>query len=185
MIPDDSPFKFGKLDALQDALNWVQKTEYDWLLTGDQKDVYTPWMPFQPADFIAIISECVAQVDGPLFLDVGSGPGTKMRLAQMLFGLTVHGIERNPQMAHAAVSECIGDCFIGDALEFSHYGDYDLIWLYRPIKTPEFQRVLEQKIYAEARSGAIVAGGALEHHPEGWITVLDDWDLRRGAWKKP
>jgi hypothetical protein len=170
---------------LKETFRWVTETEHRWMLHGAKDNVHTPFMPFQPADFLAIISECVAEIEGPMFLDVGSGPGTKMKLAQEFFGLTAHGIERDEVMAGEASRWNGLPTWPGDALDDDNYGDFDLIWLYRPFKDPEKQRQLEQKIYSEAKSGAIVAGGGLETQPEGWIPIIDDWELRRGAWKKP
>lgn len=185
MIPEDSPFKSGRAGVLQETLQWVAKTDHEWLLHGADK-VHTGWMPFQPAEFLAIMAECVAEADGPRFLDVGCGPGTKLRLAQEFFGLSVSGLERDGKMLAAAVHNVRSANFsLLDALEFPNYNLYDIIWMYRPIKDPDLQRELERKVYASAKHGAIVAGGGLEHYPETWLPIMDDWELRRGAWKKP
>ena len=103
----------------------------------------------------------------------------------MFFGLTAVGVERNPEMAQTAqVNTC--EAYCADALTYDNYQNYDIIWMYRPFKDALHEYQLEQLVYDTAKPGAIVAGGALESQPEGWIPVMDDWDsMRRGAWKKP
>jgi trans-aconitate methyltransferase len=126
-------------------------------------------------------------MQGPRFLDVGCGPGTKMLLASRFFGLDAAGIEISPEMAGAAQAH--GPVTTGDALQVpaGTYGQFDLIWLYRPFRDPELEEKLEARIMDEMKPGAILAGGAWEHCPADsrWHTVVDDWELRRGAWMRP
>jgi hypothetical protein len=57
--------------------------------------------------------------------------------------------------------------------------------MYRPFRDRELQDRLEKKIFAEMKPGAILAGGAWENHPPNdWEIVIDDWEIRRGAWQK-
>ena len=165
----------------------VMQTEAQWFAQGDPKSPTTPWMPFQPADFLAIMFDCVAQMRGRVFLDVGCGPGTKMALAAKLYGLESWGIEISPAMAEAA--EKHGNVVCADALKSAPgaYAYYDLIWLYRPFRDRNLEEQLEARIMDEMKPGAILAGGGWELCPpdHGWLTVVDDWELRRGAWMKP
>jgi SAM-dependent methyltransferase len=154
---------------------------------GDRHDpTYLPFMPYQIADFAAVMTDVVAETNGPKFLDVGCGTGTKMVLARELFGLEPSGIERDPEMACRAQNR--GHVMQGDALDFPDYRVFDIIWLYRPFRDPDKESSLEGKIMAQAKSGAILVGGAWEICPQavGWNTIVDDWDdMRRGAWQKP
>jgi SAM-dependent methyltransferase len=165
----------------------VQETEHRWFSQGDPKSPTLPWMPFQPADFLSIVFECIPEMKGRKFLDVGCGPGTKMLLAKQFYGLNVHGIELNPAMACVAFKE--GSVKTCDALQVpaGTYRAFDLIWLYRPFRDPQLEEELEARITDEMKPGAILAGGAWEHCPAeyGWPPVMDDWELRRGAWIKP
>ncbi len=176
----------------------VADTEHRFLLHGDRHDPrVTPWMPYQPADFIAIIWECLpvvttlAQDHTPKFLDVGSGPGTKLDIAQDLFGLEVCGVEIDSGMAAEAKLFTVHQ----NALDFPHYKDFDLIWLYRPFRDAGLERELETLIIQEMKPGAILAGGSWETDPGslGWETIVDDTlnnpngpgCIWRGAWRKP
>lgn len=176
---------------LQRVLREVTEEESHFNLKGipDRPDCL-PWMPFQVADFIAIMSEVIQEAEGTLFLDVGCGPGTKMRIASYMFGMCTTGVEIDPEMAILAAEKSGYDrvsvrmIFCGDALNYKYHRP-DIIWLYRPFRDPVKERQLEQQIFAEMKSGAIIAGGAWETCPEGWIPIIDDWEIRRGAWKKP
>jgi SAM-dependent methyltransferase len=165
----------------------VQKTEHQWFAQGDPHSPTLPWMPFQPAEFLSILFECVPELAGQAFLDVGCGPGTKMLLASHFFGLEVNGIEIDLVMG-AAARKC-GPVWTADALQMAPglYAAYDLIWLYRPFRDPVLEDKLEERIRNEMKVGAVLAGGQWETCPAelGWHPVVDDWELRRGAWMKP
>lgn len=190
MIPDSAPFKYGQLGEIQRVLREATEQDFQWLrhgrVPGQKPDqVYNPWMPFQPSEFVAMLTECVAECDGPRFLDVGSGIGTKLSIAKYLFGLDTCGIEIDPQMEQFASSR---NRFTvqQDALEFPHYDDFDIIWLYRPFKDGFRQARLENLIFEKMGPGAIVVGGAWENKPNGFEIILDDWDTgNRGAYRKP
>lgn len=178
----DLPFKTAAA-----VIRQVQETEHRWFAQGDPKSAVLPWMPFQPADFLSIVFECVPELNGHVFLDVGCGPGTKMQLASHFFGFDAWGVEIDPAMVKEA--EKHGQVVCADALKAAPatYAFYDLIWLYRPFRDPALEDELEKRIMAEMKPGAILAGGAWENCPADsrWITVVDDWGLRRGAWMKP
>lgn len=194
----------------------VQATEARYLLHGPRHDpLVTPWMPYQPADFISIIWECMPEVtrlkpveipgigllyEIPKFLDVGCGPGTKMAIAQKLFGFCVFGIEIDLTMAHeAAVKLAATDAVIeqGDALHMpeEYYGGFDLIWLYRPFRDRALELALEARIIREMKPGAVLAGGSWDTDVPGlgWQPIVDDTlnnpmgpgCIWRGAWQKP
>lgn len=177
---------------IKNVLAETMAEELEWLshgrVPGEAPDpVYNPWMPFQLADFIAIMSECVVQSEGDVFLEVGSGPGTKVEVARELFGLKAYGLERDKEMfryAHKAGRATI----LCDALTANpeHYRVADIIWLYLPFRDQLAQAILEHQIYADMKPGAIIAGAALINPPEGFEIVIDDLDGGdRGAWKKP
>jgi SAM-dependent methyltransferase len=184
-VSEKTPFQFGHAAAI---IRHVQKTEAQYLLHGNRSDPQvTPWMPFQPAEFLSIVFECVPEMQGREFLDVGCGPGTKMLLARHFYGMGINGIEIDPVMAGEA--RRYGPVWAADALEMASdiYPAYDLIWLYRPFRDQALEQRLETRIMDEMKPGAILAGGGWETCPADhrWITVVDDWELRRGAWMKP
>ena len=196
----------------------VQETEHRYNLTGERSAVTLPFMPYQPADFIGILWECMPVItktkpvilptsppqtlyEAPKFLDVGCGPGTKVAIAENLFGLYSFGIEIDSGMAFdAARLLAAADANIehGDALGMptGYYGDFDLIWLYRPFRDPDKERELETLIIREMKPGAVLAGGSWETDPAGlgWEPIVDDslhdpqggpGVIWRGAWRKP
>jgi SAM-dependent methyltransferase len=183
---------------IAELVSYVQDTEHRYLLHGPRHDpVVTPWMPYQPADFVSIVWECMPLLAGNYFMDVGCGPGTKMQIAVELFGLQAFGIEIDSTM----VKECrAGVTLQGDALTDNEiiltlYRDMDLIWLYRPFREAVREKALEDLIMAHMKPGAILAGSSWETDVPslGWEPVVDDClinqngpgQIIRGAWKKP
>lgn len=164
----------------------VQETEHQWLRAGDAKSPYLSWMPFQPGEFLSILFECVPQLYGREFLDIGCGPGTKMQLAAHFFGMETRGIEVVTEMARAA--QVHGEVLPYDALKApaNFYAEFDLVWMYRPFRDKDLQFQLDCRVMKEMKPGAILAGGQWEVCPAdlGWQPVVDDWELRRGAWMK-
>lgn len=186
MIPESAPFRYGQAGEIQRILNEAFEDEHAFNLQGADK-VHLGWMPFQMADFIGIMSEVMREADGVQFLEVGSGIGTKCLVAKYLFGLTTYGIEYSETLATVATQKHRGPVHIADALTWGlSYRNYDIIWMYRCFRDPVLQDQLEQRIYSEAKTGAIFAGAHLESPPAGWMTIVDDIDVgNRGAWKKP
>lgn len=186
MISNSAPFRFGLAGELQRTLHEAYDDEHAFMLQGGDK-IRTSWMPFQLADFVAIMTEVMCVTNGVEFLEVGSGVGTKSMVARYMFGLHTYGIEYDETLATVARQKSRGPVWVGDALAYpDNYGNYDVIWMYRPFRDPELQDSLEKRIYQEMRPGAILAGAGLENAPDGWTTVVDDYDTgNRGAWQKP
>jgi len=151
-----------------------------------EKARYTPWMPFQLFRFIAMLAEALPEITGPHFLEIGAGIGTKMRVAEEMFLLDVHGIELADE--YAAVARTMGlDVVTADALDWPGYGGYDLIWCNRVFRDPEPQRQLEDRVWRTSDPGAVIMCANLETRPPvSWYPVLDEWDdCRAGIWQKP
>ncbi|MGL6209302.1 MAG: class I SAM-dependent methyltransferase [Paracoccaceae bacterium] len=95
------------------------------------------------------------------FLDVGCGVGLKLVQAAQFFE-EVQGLEFDP--ARAAVAEMFvrqsgrlqDRAFCADALEFDGYGDFDVIYAYKPLSDPDLLQRMEQRIIAQARPGTIL-----------------------------
>lgn len=176
----------------------VQETEHKYLLHGPRHDpIFNPWMPYQPADFIGIVWECMPELNGVEFLDVGCGPGTKMQIAAALFGLNPIGVEIDLEMAREARKRTPALILWENAIDSPDhfYGLFDLIWLYRPFRDSERERALELHILNAMQPGAILAGGSWETDVPGmgWQPIVDDCIISpdgtakifRGAWQKP
>ena len=179
---------------VQSALKTAMAEDIAWLshgrVPGQKPDpTYNPWMPFQCAEFVAMLAECVAEANGDKFLDVGSGIGTKVLLAERLFSLDAYGIEYDETMAaYANADDRRTLCW--DALDAGAdgYEVPDIIWLYRPFRDGFKQAQLEHRIFENMKPGAIIAGAAWENKPNGFEIIIDDLDEAsqiRGAWRKP
>jgi hypothetical protein len=186
MIPENAPYGYGQAAELQRLLNEANEDEWAFNLQGGDK-IRLPWMPFQLADYIAIMAEVMRETNGIGYLEVGSGIGTKMMVARHLFGLVPFGIEYDETLATICSQKKRGPTWTGDALQFPYgFAGYDIVWMYRVFRDVELQDQLEQQIYSGMKPGAIFAGAALQNTPQGWQVVVDDWDMgNRGAWLKP
>jgi SAM-dependent methyltransferase len=201
VIPDtpDRPTRAG---GIQRLVTWVTEIEYEHLKLGNRLDpVVTPFMPYQPADFLGIMWDVMGMTSGPVFLDVGCGPGTKMQIAESLFGLSAYGIEIDLDMAAQAKARFGGasviqdDALTSEAALRLYYPSADVIWLYRPFRDVVHEKKLEDLIIANMKRGAILAGGSWETDLPalGWEPIVDDCILSpdgtmriwRGAWMKP
>ena len=106
---------------------------------------------------------CLAlQKQSPLrFLDVGSGGGTKVLAATTVFDLC-DGLEYEKSTVTTGrrlfelleIEQC--KLIHGDALEFSNYQDYDVIYFYRPMKESDQMVEMEERIISQARPGTVL-----------------------------
>jgi SAM-dependent methyltransferase len=126
-----------------------------------------PDIPLPPSRFLhhahaAYRTALALRIPGPLrFLDVGCGGGIKVLLAAEFFP-RADGLEYDA--GYAATARQVLDragrlpsrVIHGDALSFDGYADYDVIYFYQPMKSPEGLRALEARIAAQARRGTIL-----------------------------
>jgi hypothetical protein len=179
-------------EVIKNTLAATIAEELEWVgyghVAGQKPDpIHNQWLPYQMADFISLLAECVAVSEGDHFLDVRSGIGTKLAVARDLFGLSSMGLEREKELfkyAHDSGRATI----LSGALEANpeHFWVADIIWLYRPYRDSLAQAKLEHKIYEEMKTGAIIAGAGFEQPPGGFEIVVDNWeDGLASAWKKP
>jgi SAM-dependent methyltransferase len=106
---------------------------------------------------------------GRLFLDVGSGIGSKLFLASQS-GWEAHGLESRAE--YALVSKQLFPDLpveLGDAFAYQAYDQFDLIYSYRLCVDPDHQDCLNDIIAKQMKPGALFfsAGGPwpdwLEH----------------------
>jgi SAM-dependent methyltransferase len=173
---------------LQDTIRTAARLEDAWrqkiALPEADRARYLPFMPFQLPAFDALLYEAMTEAPGDRFLDIGCGPGSKLLIAQEHYGLDAYGIDRVPEYV-AAAREAGLKADVADALDWTGYGDFDLIWFYRPMADPALQAQLEWHVWNSMAPGAIVACANLESPPPFFLPVLDDWELKRGIWMKP
>src|SRR5579859_1239297 len=114
------------------------------------------------------------------FIDVGCGVGEKVYLADML-GFDAYGLElRDPLIKRAmklfhALQIFKSEPFFlqGNALKFTEYSDYDIIYFYCPLFDIDLEKQMEKRIAVQGKSGALVIGHLskyfmLEPHIKGW-----------------
>ena len=95
------------------------------------------------------------------FIDVGCGGGMKVLMAAQYFEIA-DGLEYDPAYAAAAerLFQHVGGrtcrAISGDGLTFDAYGDYDVIYFYRPMQDEAALRRLEERIVGDARPGTIL-----------------------------
>ena len=159
---------------------WMGRTS----IGRDMPETYLPWMPFSWPDFIALVAEALPEITGDKFLDVGCGVGTKMMLAEEIFDLDVHGIERVPEYVKEARGRGL-TVTEADARGWNGYGDYDIIFFNRPFFSQEMQAELEQQVWDDMKPGAVIIGvNLLAPPPASWHPILDDGEVRRWVLQK-
>ena len=128
-------------------------------LKDSGKEEEYDFIPFQCGSFVDMLIEASLyfKMDrSKKFLDVGCGPGTKVILANVLFD--AHGIELRRSAVETANNYfCLKNVFQGDALKCEKYGEYDLLYFYRPLKSPSLQLALEEVIFEQMKPGALIA----------------------------
>jgi len=98
------------------------------------------------------------------FLDIGCGVGQKVYLAGV-FGFNAYGLELRQPLIDAGKSlfselsnwEARDRLIQGNALEFSNYNNYDILYFYCPLFNHELETKMEQRIVdTVTKSGTIV-----------------------------
>ena len=79
----------------------------------------------------------------------------------------------------------------GDALEFDRYGDYDVVYMYRPLRDPELMKRLLRRIAAQLKPGAVMIdvyydAFALQKQADGtFVSVSSVPAAGRVVWDTP
>ena len=122
-------------------------------------------LPYPSTDFLryamAARRICLAMdKHAPAFLDVGCGIGLKVLQAAELFA-QADGLEYEP--AHAAAGQTmlqrggwpVAQIFHADALTFERYGDYDVLYVYKPMYGAALEQ-MEARLTGQARPGTLL-----------------------------
>lgn len=99
---------------------------------------------------------------GPMrFLDMGCGGGSKVVAALGAFE-DARGADFNPAYvtaAHTFLTQLGLDTGLieqADALTYDRYGEFDVIYFYRPLKSPDLAARMEARVVEQARPGAVI-----------------------------
>lgn len=147
-----------------------------------------PWLPYPMQQFVPLLMDAVMHclVPEPVFLDAGCGPGTKVQLAEALFGLKGYGIDISAVLVGAAHDRGI-DAEAADCLQFDRYDMADIVLLNRPVSDP--QQECEERVRDGMKPGAIliqVNGRADPGRDWGWAGISQEYgEPVCGVWRKP
>jgi len=165
------------------------------------------WMPAPMPLFITLLTDAVmaapphhgGSVFGedsygpPWFLDVGCGPGTKIRLAEAMFGVKGFGIDIVPRFVAEAQAHKV-HAAVQDAFEFPEggggggtrgYADFQVVYVNRP---SALQDELEHLVMDRMASDTVLIAVNWRHSPgkAGWIPVAEEFgEPVCGVWIKP
>ncbi len=163
--PDSLPWAQTRLaDDLFNALHLL-------LVPGQQSDAARdagayPDIGLHNSAFVALLMatrrlQLARRADRTRFLDVGCGIGIKVLSACRFFDEAA-GVELDPGYAAAARQVLDGaglgsaQVFEGNALTFSDYADYEVVYFFKPLRDPELLLELEQRIVASVRPGTVL-----------------------------
>ena len=143
-----------------------------------------PYVAFPHDEFLEVILRLRSlwvncRKTNPSFLDVGCGIADKVELAAYA-GFVAHGIEFDTYLLRRAkrlfgITDCRdsdASAKQADALKYTDYSKFDVIYFYRPIAEIELQRKLERRIYRQAKLGAYLIPAFCCNKPP-----LTDYDL--------
>lgn len=199
-------------------LRELEATEQAWKLQSVRypRADAVPWLPFPIPQFIPLLADAVMvapptqgrgnylgrEMDEPYgppkFLDVGCGPGTKIRLAEEMFGLRGFGIDIVPRFVAEAQAHGVR-AWVADAFEFgaeeggakiagqNGYADYQIVLVNRP---SSLQDELEHLVMERMASDAVLIAVNWRNDPgrAGWILQAQEFNAHGpvcGVWVKP
>lgn len=143
-----------KMEALGSI---IERLEAAWippgLIRSTDLHVYEPMRADQFLDDLAVAMEFAS---GMRYLEIGSGIGTKLVLAEQM-GLEVHGIELIEPYIAISQYLCPGASVeIADARYYTGYGAFDIIHCYKPVTSFEALAKLDEHIVQWMKPGAIL-----------------------------
>lgn len=150
-----------------DDPKWEKILGSDWnkIINGEDYGYYAvkeneedircyPYIPHYYKDVIDILKEINFRKGK--FLDVGCGAGHILHAVKNFRKkIQCYGIEYVPEVAkYANTLPEVETVFNEDALKFANYGDYDVIYLYKPIADSKGYSLLIKKIWEQMKEGA-------------------------------
>jgi SAM-dependent methyltransferase len=181
-------------------LRELQATEQAWNASPVRypREDAVPWLPFPIGQFVTLLTEAVAvappsggapmALEEPYgtvrFLDVGCGVGTKVRLAEALFGLSGYGIDIVSRFIAEARAHGV-KALEKDAFDMPEkgapmttvalgYADFQIVYVNRP---SSLQDELESLIMDRMAQDAVLIAVNWRHDPveSGWFTQYQEY----------
>jgi SAM-dependent methyltransferase len=145
------------------------------------------WQPYPLEDFInmcQVVADAYPPGMVPTFLDPGCGIGTKVYVAQQVFGWEAAGFDICEKYIQVAVQELGLDhnVLLFDADEFPHYDVFDIVYLSRPFRDDKREYRYEQRVQNEMKPGAFLIMGWAGAKPQWEMYYRGPW---KGVWRKP
>jgi SAM-dependent methyltransferase len=117
-----------------------------------QRDDVYGWEPYPAWAFESLLLIAMSSNRTGAFLDVGSGIGTKVLIAQQL-GLSACGIDMFPE--YAAEADSIGvRTILADVREFQGYDKFGIVYINHPLRDRDEEFKLERMIQEQMAVGA-------------------------------
>lgn len=162
----------GIKQHLIDLINQLETAVFEPLYSQELYDKgHWNYIAYSISDFLNHMKEAYQLLgqENLKFIDVGCGIGTKVALASFYFD--AYGVELNQKYVKAAKKitrakkflrfggykkgEQKQKIFQEDALQFD-YSNYDVIYYFRPMRDNKMQKKLENRIWRQAKDGAII-----------------------------
>jgi len=163
--------------GLLNELVGLDATSIDNGIDGD----YWQYRPYPVAMLGSVLKDVVYKYEVFNFLEVGCGIGTKLVMANKIFGLRAFGFDRNSEYISRAKATLLqyGCAFsddvavnVDDAMEFQYYKDFDCIFLNRPIWNWNLEVSLERMVQDVIEPGTIlILGNSLTAKDLDWPVV--------------
>jgi hypothetical protein len=187
--------------GLQTAGDWplflraIAALEDHWTTAGRENlpPGSVPFIPMHLGDFMLYLTEAIlaaeASPGGIRFLDVGAGPGGKVRVAEAL-GLRAAGIEVDPVLVREANRHRDEPLVIhADARQWDGYRDFEIVLLNRPVDGRQMP-AFETQVMSSLRPGTVLihANGLINPGEQmAWQTIYVKTAANpvTGIWQKP
>jgi SAM-dependent methyltransferase len=145
------------------------------------------WQPFPLDDFISmcqVVADAFPAGVTPSFLDPGCGIGTKVFVAQQIFGFEATGFDIVPEYVWVAHKELglIHQTVLGDVDTCRAYDMFDIVWLSRPFRDDKREFAYELRVQNEMKPGAFLISGWAAAKPQWEMYYRGPW---KGVWRKP
>lgn len=132
---------------------------------GRRHEGHHPFIPYSDStntiDHIRVAKAHIRKKNEELlkFLDCGCGIGNIMILAHATGGFyKTDGVEYDLATWRVAkdLAPRYSKVFRGDLVEFKHYADYDILYLFEPISDPKKRNIFYDKLMNDVKVGAVI-----------------------------